>query len=146
MRFPKPRNAARLAALFALALLAAPALVAAAEPAAADPRADLLAHMERTRKLFLDPIAGLSELVGDRAAALMAEALAAAGRDPAAAQPWGHGVIGMVRAAADWWLRAERPMLRSELAAHLTDLAWTGLSGVVTTDVRPTEARTEEDL
>ncbi|RBY84165.1 TetR/AcrR family transcriptional regulator [Blastococcus sp. TF02A-30] len=93
-----------------------------------------------------DPIAGLSELVGDRAAALMAEALAAAGRDPAAAQPWGHGVIGMVRAAADWWLRAERPMLRSELAAHLTDLAWTGLSGVVTTDVRPTEARTEEDL
>lgn len=61
MRFPKPRNAARLAALFALALLAAPALVAADEPAAADPRADLLAHMERTRKLFLDSIAGLSE-------------------------------------------------------------------------------------
>ena len=24
-------------------------------------------------------------------------------------------------------------MLRSELAAHLTDLAWAGLSGVVTT-------------
>jgi AcrR family transcriptional regulator len=93
-----------------------------------------------------DPIAGLSDLVGDQAAALMAEALVAAGRDPAAAQPWGHGVIGMVRAAADWWLRAERPMLRSELAAHLTDLAWTGLSGVVTTETRPTEARTEEDL
>lgn len=79
-----------------------------------------------------DPITGLSDLVGDQATALMAEALAAAGRDPAAAQPWGHGVIGMVRAAADWWLRAERPMLRPELAAHLTDLAWTGLSGVVT--------------
>jgi hypothetical protein len=38
----------------------------------------------------------------------------------------------MVRSAADWWLRADRPMLRSELAAHLTDLAWAGLSGVVT--------------
>jgi hypothetical protein len=37
----------------------------------------------------------------------------------------------MVRAAADWWLRADRPMLRSELAAQLTELAWAGLSGVV---------------
>ena len=53
------------------------------------------------------------------------------GRDPAAAAPWGHGVVGLVRSAADWWLRADRPMLRSELAAHLTDLAWAGLSGVV---------------
>ena len=55
------RPAARLAALLALALLTAPAFVAADEPAAADPRADLLAHMERTQKLFLDSIAGLSE-------------------------------------------------------------------------------------
>ena len=54
------------------------------------------------------------------------------GGDPAAAAPWGHSVVGMVRSAADWWLRADRPMLRSELAAHLTDLAWAGLSGVVT--------------
>jgi hypothetical protein len=38
----------------------------------------------------------------------------------------------MVRSAADWWLRADRPMLRTELAAHLTDLAWTGLAGVAT--------------
>ena len=39
------------------------------------------------------------------------------GRDPAAAAPWGHGVVGLVRSAADWWLRADRPMLRAELAA-----------------------------
>ncbi len=37
-----------------------------------------------------------------------------------------------MRAAADWWLQAERPMLRTELAAALTDLAWSGLAGVVT--------------
>jgi hypothetical protein len=37
----------------------------------------------------------------------------------------------MVRAAADWWLSADRPMIRSDLAAHLTELAWGGLSGVV---------------
>ena len=61
------------------------------------------------------------------------------GRDPAAAAPWGHAVVGLVRSAADWWLRADRPMLRSELAAHLTDLAWAGLSGVVTTPAPPSK-------
>ncbi|MCV2490611.1 TetR/AcrR family transcriptional regulator [Geodermatophilus sp. YIM 151500] len=77
-----------------------------------------------------DPITTLADLVGDEAAALVAPALQAAGRDPAAAAPWGHGVVGLVRSAADWWLRADRPMPRDELAAHLTDLAWTGLAGI----------------
>jgi AcrR family transcriptional regulator len=80
-----------------------------------------------------DPIMSLSALVGDQAAALTASALERAGHDPAAAAPWGHGLVGLVRAAADWWLTADRPMLRTELAAHLTDLAWAGLSGVVST-------------
>jgi AcrR family transcriptional regulator len=93
-----------------------------------------------------DPIAGLSALVGEQAAALTATALERAGRDPAAAPPWGHGLVGLVRAAADWWLQAERPMLRTELAAHLTDLAWAGLSGVVTTASpnSPTSSNVEE--
>jgi AcrR family transcriptional regulator len=79
-----------------------------------------------------DPLSSLSDLVGEQATAAISVALQQAGHDPAAAAPWGHGVVGLVRSAADWWLRAERPMLRSELAAHLTDLAWAGLSGVVT--------------
>ncbi|SNR46408.1 TetR family transcriptional regulator [Blastococcus mobilis] len=77
------------------------------------------------------PIDRLSDLVGEQAAALMAVALDQAGQDPAAAGAWGHGLVGLVRSAADWWLRAQQPMPRGELAAHLTDLAWTGLSGVV---------------
>jgi AcrR family transcriptional regulator len=79
-----------------------------------------------------DPIDSLSDVVGQQAGAAIAVTLQQAGRDPAAAAPWGHGVVGLVRSAADWWLRTERPMLRTELAAHLTDLAWAGLSGVVT--------------
>jgi AcrR family transcriptional regulator len=78
-----------------------------------------------------DPIDNLSDLVGAQAAALMAVALEQSGRDAAAAGAWGHGIVGLVRAAADWWLRSERSMLRTELTAHLTDLAWAGLSGVV---------------
>jgi AcrR family transcriptional regulator len=86
-----------------------------------------------------DPIDRLSDLVGQQAAAAISVALQQSGSDPAAAEPWGHGVVGLVRSAADWWLRAERPMLRTELAAHLTDLAWAGLSGVVTPDTRNKE-------
>ena len=78
-----------------------------------------------------DPVATLADLVGDQAAALMAVTLQRGDRDPAAAGAWGHGIVGLVRSAADWWLRSERRMLRTELTAHLTDLAWAGLSGVV---------------
>ena len=78
-----------------------------------------------------DPLTTLSDLVGDQAAALVGEALRRAGADETPAAPWGHGVVGLVRSAADWWLRADRPMPRGGLAAHLTDLAWAGLSGVV---------------
>ena len=81
-----------------------------------------------------DPIGSLSDLVGEQAAAaIVGSRSSAPAATRAAAAPWGHGVVGLVRSAADWWLRADRPMLRTELAAHLTDLAWAGLSGVVTT-------------
>jgi AcrR family transcriptional regulator len=78
-----------------------------------------------------DPLTTLSDLVGEQAAALVGDALRRTGADVTPAAPWGHGVVGLVRSAADWWLRAERPMPRGDLAAHLTDLAWAGLSGVV---------------
>jgi AcrR family transcriptional regulator len=98
-------------------------------------------HQQALDRPASDPIDSLSDLVGQQAAAAISVALHQAGRDPSAAAPWGHAVVGLVRSAADWWLRAERPMLRSELAAHLTDLAWAGLSGVVTTP----EATSKED-
>jgi AcrR family transcriptional regulator len=85
-----------------------------------------------------DPITTLSDLVGDEATAAVAAALERAGADVGPAAPWGHGVVGLVRSAADWWLRAERPMPRSHLAAYLTDLAWAGLAGIVT---RPEEEK-----
>jgi AcrR family transcriptional regulator len=37
------------------------------------------------------------------------------------ARAWGHGVVGMMHAAGDWWL-AERPCSRGELVENLTDL------------------------
>lgn len=77
-----------------------------------------------------DPVADLVSLVGDRAAAVIAAQLRSTGSDTAAAMPWGHGIVGLVRGAADNWL-TRGGMTRAELATHLTDLAWAGLSGVV---------------
>ena len=87
----------------------------------------------------LDPISNLSGLVGHEAAALMTVALRRAGRDTTAAEAWGHGLVGLIRSAADWWLQADRPVPRGELAAQLTDLAWSGLSGIVTPAPPPPE-------
>lgn len=78
------------------------------------------------RALDADPVADLVSLIGDQAATV----IAARTGDPVRSVPWGHGVVGMVRAAADNWLARPTGMTRSELAAHLTELAWAGLSGV----------------
>jgi AcrR family transcriptional regulator len=84
------------------------------------------------RAVGADPLADLVSLVGDEVATVIAEQLRNAGADTAPAVPWGHGVVGMVRAAADNWVARPAGMGRDELAGHVTDLAWAGLSGVVT--------------
>ncbi|HEX5568498.1 MAG TPA: TetR family transcriptional regulator [Streptomyces sp.] len=43
------------------------------------------------------------------------------------ARVWGHGIVGMMHAAGDWWLR-ERPCPRERLVRHLADLLWGGLA------------------
>ncbi|MFJ9041747.1 TetR family transcriptional regulator [Streptomyces sp. NPDC102406] len=39
------------------------------------------------------------------------------------ARVWGHGIVGMMHAAGDWWL-GERPCTRAELVQGLADLLW----------------------
>lgn len=39
------------------------------------------------------------------------------------ARVWGHGIVGMMHAAGDWWL-GERPCERGELVRCLADLLW----------------------
>ncbi|MFJ8233476.1 TetR family transcriptional regulator [Streptomyces sp. NPDC094448] len=52
------------------------------------------------------------------------------------ARVWGHGIVGMMHAAGDWWLR-ERPCSRAELVDDLTDLLWGRLSSVADRDGSP---------
>ncbi|MCI3929035.1 MULTISPECIES: TetR family transcriptional regulator [unclassified Streptomyces] len=39
------------------------------------------------------------------------------------ARVWGHGIVGMMHAAGDWWL-GERPCPRAQLVRSLADLLW----------------------
>ncbi|MBD0710181.1 MULTISPECIES: TetR family transcriptional regulator [unclassified Streptomyces] len=39
------------------------------------------------------------------------------------ARIWGHGIVGMMHAAGDWWL-GERPCTREELVRSMADLLW----------------------
>ncbi|MDX3853507.1 TetR family transcriptional regulator [Streptomyces sp. AK02-01A] len=45
------------------------------------------------------------------------------------ARVWGHGIVGMMHAAGDWWL-GERPCPREQLVRSLADLLWGRLAGV----------------
>jgi AcrR family transcriptional regulator len=67
-------------------------------------------------------------IVGLHATGVIAEFMRQAGMDTTAAELWGFGIVGMVRAAADRWLE-QRTMSRAAVVRDLTDLIWSGQSG-----------------
>ena len=66
----------------------------------------------------------------------LGEELRRAGLDSGAAEPWAHGIVGMVQLAGDWWLRA-RTMPRETLVEYLTALVWQGFAGIGTEQAAP---------
>jgi AcrR family transcriptional regulator len=65
---------------------------------------------------------GLSRVIGDRLRAL--------GLDAGPAEPWAVGIVGLVQATGDWWMKRNRPMRREALTDYLTTLLWQGIAGV----------------
>src|ERR1700722_11597320 len=66
-------------------------------------------------------------VVGLHAARVIGELSREAGTDSGAAEPWGFGIVGLVRSATDRWL--DNPtMSRAALVSYLTDLVWPGLT------------------
>jgi AcrR family transcriptional regulator len=68
-------------------------------------------------------------IVGQHATAVIGDLMRQAGQDSGAAELWGFGIVGLVRAAADRWLE-ERTMSRAAVVHYLTDLIWPGLAGM----------------
>jgi hypothetical protein len=44
--------------------------------------------------------------------------------EPALRRPWGTAIVGLVKAAGDWWLEHPAELTRAELAESLTVLLW----------------------
>lgn len=59
--------------------------------------------------------------------------LEAAGLDPALAEPWSYGIVGLVHLVGDWWIEDPEPRPRAQVAADLVDLLWEGLSRLEST-------------
>jgi AcrR family transcriptional regulator len=85
-------------------------------------------HPALDRPVDGDQVAGLVGLVADRIAGFIEAPARAAGLPSTLSLPWAHGLVGLVRAAADPWMDGRVLMTRAELGATLTDLLWPGLS------------------
>lgn len=73
-----------------------------------------------------------SSLIGDVATQvehLLADQFKLRGLDPRTAPVYAQMLVGMVALTGQWWLDA-RSHKKSEVAAHLVNLAWNGLAGL----------------
>ncbi|HEY5833260.1 TetR family transcriptional regulator [Streptomyces sp.] len=61
--------------------------------------------------------------MGEDLAEVIAERLDLGPDSRRLARAWGHGIVGMMCAAGDWWL-SERPCSRDQLVRDLADLLW----------------------
>jgi AcrR family transcriptional regulator len=89
-------------------------------------------HRATGRGNDTDLVNDYADIVGLHASLVIGEFMREAGLDSGAADPWGFGIVGLVRAATDRWL-AHQTMTRAALVTYLTDLIWPGLSGSTTT-------------
>lgn len=71
--------------------------------------------------------APLLRRLGEELALVIAERVDLGPDSQAMARIWGHGIVGMMHAAGDWWL-GERPCSREQLVSSLADLLWGRLS------------------
>ena len=70
----------------------------------------------------------LMSRIARQVAVVVGEQLRALGLDSGAAEPWAYGLVGMVHAAGDWWVR-NPTMPRARLVEYLAALVWDGMDG-----------------
>ncbi|MGC5346856.1 TetR family transcriptional regulator [Streptomyces sp. DT171] len=73
--------------------------------------------------------APLLRRLGEELAMVIAERVDLGPGNEESARIWGHGIVGMMHAAGDWWL-GERPCSRAQLVHSLADLLWGRLAMV----------------
>jgi AcrR family transcriptional regulator len=76
-----------------------------------------------------DPIADGKAAAAKALAETMNAAMTARGIDPAGAEPWAQGIVGLALSIGEWWLE-RRTMTREDVARYMTDFVWGALVGI----------------
>ncbi|MDR3201852.1 MAG: TetR/AcrR family transcriptional regulator [Bifidobacteriaceae bacterium] len=76
------------------------------------------------------PFSSMLGEIATQAERILAEQFAERGLDPATATLYAQMLVGMIAFTGQWWLDARQPD-KHAVAAHLTNLGWNGLRGMV---------------
>ncbi|MEY7971174.1 TetR/AcrR family transcriptional regulator [Saccharomonospora xinjiangensis] len=81
------------------------------------------------RPVDADVVAEDKELIATALTALLGDYLRMLNMDSGAAEPWAHGIVGMVQNTGEWWLE-KRTMSRDSVVEYLTQIIWAALDGL----------------
>lgn len=82
------------------------------------------------RPVDADPVTEDKQFIATALSALLGDYLRALGMDSGAAEPWAHGIVGLVHNTAEWWL-SRRSMSRDAVVEYLTQIIWAAIDGLV---------------
>lgn len=75
-----------------------------------------------------DIVAEDKELIANALSALLGDYLRSLNIDSGGAEPWAHGIVGMVQNVSEWWLE-RRTMTRDAVVEYLTQIIWSAIDG-----------------
>ena len=89
----------------------------------------LLAHGRSEKPVSSDVVAEDKELIATALTALLGDYMRMFNMDSGAAEPWAHGIVGMVQNTGEWWLD-RRSMSRDAVVEYLTQIIWAAIDGL----------------
>jgi AcrR family transcriptional regulator len=76
-----------------------------------------------------DVVAEDKEVIATALTALLGDYMRMLSMDSGAAEPWAHGIVGMVQNTGEWWLD-RRSMSRDSVVEYLTQIIWAAIDGL----------------
>jgi AcrR family transcriptional regulator len=76
-----------------------------------------------------DVVAEDKEVIATALTALLGDYMRMFNMDSGAAEPWAHGIVGMVQSTGEWWLD-RRSMSRDSVVEYLTQIIWAAIDGL----------------
>lgn len=77
-----------------------------------------------------DPVSAEKTVIANSLSRLLGDYMRHLGIDSGGAEPWSHGLVGMVQASGDWWLE-RHSMSRENLTDYLTQIIWFSIDGLL---------------